>query len=223
MIVKRQRTLPGRVKIGQQRHSTSSPVSRRRWLVGLVVLALLGVGAYAGRHVWLTEIGSFLVRTDPLQPAEIVVVLAGDGFGRRIMKAVELVRQGYAPRILVDGPTMNYGVAESDLAIDFAVRQGAARELFDSFPMKARSTMAEAQIVDEELRRRGIRKALVVTSNFHTRRARSIFRKHGSGEVEYVFVKAPHPDFDPRSWWRTRQGKKIVVLEYLKTFNSLIE
>ncbi|HZS49773.1 MAG TPA: hypothetical protein VFA54_02855, partial [Bryobacterales bacterium] len=70
-----------------------------------MLLALI----YAGRHLWLREIGEFLVVSDAPQNADIAVVLAGDGFGRRILKAAELVRQGYVPRVLVDGPRGMYG------------------------------------------------------------------------------------------------------------------
>lgn len=190
--------------------------------LGAVVLALALV-LYASSGTLLVRIGSFLIDADPPQPAEIVVVLGGDGQGHRIMKAVELVRAGLAPKILVDGPSGYYGFAESDLAIPFAVKRGAPPEYFEAFPIEARATFSEAQAVDQELRRRGVRKALVVTSNFHTRRAKRIFEKYGSGEVKYHIVSAPHPAFSPDGWWHSREGKKIVVLEYLKTIHSWLE
>jgi uncharacterized SAM-binding protein YcdF (DUF218 family) len=196
---------------------------RRGWLWVPVLLLGAGLGAYATKASWLGWFGGFLVRTDPLQRADIVVVLAGDGTGERILRAAELVTEGYAPRALVDGPLLYYGHPESDLAIDFAVSQGYSREMFDPLPMEAYSTLEEAYIVDAELRRRGVRKALVVTSDYHTRRARLIYQKHTSGEVEYVFLAAPHPFFSAEGWWRDREGKKIFLLEFLKTVNSSFE
>jgi len=195
----------------------------RRWLRRTVVAALLALAIYASRGTWLTWMGEYLVDAEEPQPAGIVVVLGGDGYGHRIMKAVEIVRAGFAPKILVDGPGGYYGVSESDLAIPFAVKHGAPPEYFEPFPITARATFTEAQAVDEELQKRGIRKALVVTSNFHTRRARRTFERYGSGKVEYHFIAAPNPDFSPTGWWHTREGKKIVVLEYLKTINSWFE
>jgi uncharacterized SAM-binding protein YcdF (DUF218 family) len=188
-----------------------------------IFAALLALAVYASRGTWLSWMGEYLVDAEQPQPAEIAVVLGGDGYGHRIMKAVELVRAGLAPKILVDGPVGYYGVAESDLAIPFAVKRGAPPEYFEPFPITARATFSEAQAVDEELQKRGIRKALVVTSNFHTRRARRMFEQHGSGKIEYHFIAAPHPDFSPGDWWHTREGKKIVAFEYLKTLNSWFE
>ena len=152
-----------------------------------------------------------------------MIVLAGDGSGGRIMKAAELVQQGRAPRILVDGPPGLYGHYECDLAIEFAVEHGVPREILDRFPLEASSTLEEAQLVDQELHRRGVRRALVVTSNFHTKRAQFLFAKRTSGEIRYLVVAAEFADFKPDRWWRTRAGQKVVVLEYLKTLNSWIE
>ncbi|MCZ6766577.1 MAG: YdcF family protein, partial [bacterium] len=178
---------------------------------------------YALRTPILTAAGEFLVQPDPLEPAEIIVVLAGDGTGFRIMTAVGLVQRDLAPKILVTGPPGHYGHYESELAIDFAVEKGAPREIFEAFPMHVQSTKEEAERVDAELRRRGTAKAIIVTSNFHTRRTRQIFRERAGGGVEYIVAAAPNPYFEPDEWWKTRPGKKVFFMEAVKTVNSWIE
>lgn len=171
----------------------------------------------------MSAAGGFFVKVDELEPAEIIVVLAGDGSGERIMKAVDLVRRDFASKILVSGPRGHYGYEESELAIEFAVKHGAPTEIFDPFPMDVQSTQEEAGAVDAELRRRGINKAIIVTSNFHTRRARQIFRQQGGDETEYLITSAPNPYFAPDNWWQSRAGKKVFFLEALKTVNSWVE
>lgn len=201
------------------------PWSRRlpsRYVVLAVVIALCGV-AYVQKEALFSAAGSFLVKVDDLEPAEVIVVLAGDGSGERIMKAVDLARQDLAPKILVSGPQGHYGYYESDLAIAFAVKHGAPAEIFDALPMDVDSTMEEASAVHAELRRRGIKKAIIVTSNFHTRRAGDIFRQRGGGETTYLIASAPNPFFKPDDWWQSRAGKKVFLLEALKTMNSWVE
>jgi uncharacterized SAM-binding protein YcdF (DUF218 family) len=132
------------------------------------------------------------------------------------MKAVDLARQGYVDKILVDGPRGMYGFNESDLAVRYAIDQGASRELFHEFAIRARSTIQESKAVDAELRRRNVHKALIVTSNYHTRRARSIFRRYGSGDIRYLFVAAPDEDFTPEDWWHSRDAEKTLFFEYCK-------
>jgi len=164
-----------------------------------------------------------LVRTDQPKQADIVVVLAGGSHGERVIRAAELVEKGYAPKVLVNGSRQFYGIDESRAATDLAVSRGVRPEVLEPFALEATSTLEELLALEPELLRRGASQALVVTSNFHTRRARSIFRRFGSGEVEYAFVAAPWPDFDPDNWWKSRAGRKLVLLEYLKTVNSLFE
>lgn len=195
----------------------------RRFFFILILLACVAAGAYAGRHVWLPEVALFLIEDHPPEKAEIIVVLAGDGYGRRILRAVELVEQGYAPRVLVNGSAEFYGLNESQAAIEFAVQRGAPRRVFEAFPNEAKSTIEEAKIVDDELTRQGVSKALVVTSDFHTRRSRSLFAARGSGKVKYVFVASTYPEFDPEAWWHSRQGTKTLFLEYLKTVYTWFE
>jgi uncharacterized SAM-binding protein YcdF (DUF218 family) len=195
----------------------------RRFFLVFLLLACVAAGAYAGRHVWLPQLALFLIEDHPPEKAEIIVVLAGDGYGRRILRAAELVKQGYAPSVLVNGAAEFYGLNESQAAVEFAVQRGAPRKVFEAFPIEAKSTIEEAEIVDGELTRRGVSKALVVTSDFHTRRSRNLFEARGSGKVRYVFVASDYPEFDPQAWWRSRQGTKTLFLEYLKTVYTWYE
>ena len=81
-----------------------------------------------------------LVRDEGPAHAEIAVVLAGDYYGNRILRAAELVKQGYVPNVLVSGPHMLYGFHECDLAIPFAVKRGYPESWFIRAPNETRST-----------------------------------------------------------------------------------
>ncbi|MBG99073.1 MAG: hypothetical protein CMN58_01860 [Solibacterales bacterium] len=173
--------------------------------------------------VWLAWLGRYLIRTTPLVQADIVVVLSGDRNGNRLLKAVELVDQGFASTILITGPEGFYGARESDLAIDFARRQGLDLKILQPFVVDITSTLEETLAIDEELRSRDISRALVVTSEYHSRRANFILSRYGSENINYVLVTAEDPQFDPQTWWETRDGRKIVVVEYMKTLHSWFE
>ncbi len=54
----------------------------------------------AGLIRWQTTLsflGGYLVYSEPPQSADIILVLAGDFYGSRVLKAAELAKQGYAP------------------------------------------------------------------------------------------------------------------------------
>jgi uncharacterized SAM-binding protein YcdF (DUF218 family) len=143
-------------------------------------------------------------------------VLAGDFTGSRIITAGQLIRQGYAPKALVSGPYGVYGYYESELAIGFAEKRGFPASYFDSFPHHALSTREEAAAIATELRRRAARTVLLVTSNYHTRRAGKLFRA-AAPELTFVVIAAPDEYFSPHGWWRGRQGRKTFAIEWMKT------
>lgn len=117
---------------------------------------------------------------------------------------------------LVSGPSRAYGYHESELAISFAVKKGCSPEWFVGFPSEALSTRDEAALLIPELRRRGVKRYLLVTSDFHTRRAGGLFRAAGR-DLEMHVVAAPDVDFSAERWWRSRQGRKVFAFEWLKT------
>ena len=194
---------------------------RRPFLTALLIL-LLSAGILAATHAkWLAAFGHVLVDAGDPVPSDMVVVLAGDGRGSRILKAAELIRLGFAPKALVSGPEGHYGLYECDLAIPFAVKHGYPAEWFIRLPLRGYSTEEEAAIVIPELRRRNVRRFLVVTSDYHTARAGRVYRRKAQG-LEFRVVAARDRFFAADSWWRTREGQKIVFFEASKTLAGFL-
>jgi uncharacterized SAM-binding protein YcdF (DUF218 family) len=168
----------------------------------LVLIAIVVLGLIFHNTI-LAGLGSYLIKSDPPQKADIALVLAGDGEGYRILKAAQLVRQGYIPDVLVSGPSGMYGQYECDL----------------HFENEARSTQEEARDATARLRQLGMHKVLVVTSDYHTRRAGKIFRT-AAPDLQFVVVAAPDRYFTADGWWHNRQGKKIAFNEWIKTLTE---
>ena len=193
------------------------PSLRLRFLLMAVAAILL---VFFTHSLWLAVLGQALVHDDGPAKADIAVVLAGDSYGHRILKAAGLVREGYVPAVLVSGPAGAYGMNESDLAIPFAVRNGFPAEWFINFPNRSLSTREEAADILQELRRRGVKSFLLVTSDYHSARARRIYlaTEHAAGGgPQFRTVSAPDEFFHPNSWWQNRQGQKIAFIEWSKT------
>jgi hypothetical protein len=166
-----------------------------------------------------------LIHDDGPAKAEIGVVLAGDPYGHRIEKGADLVRQGYVPFVLVDGTDDNYGLWESDMAIAFITREGYPAAWFVGLHCRTNSTAEEARIVLAELRRRNIHSFLLVTSDYHTGRAARIFRaweRHTGYEPAMRVVAARDEHFTASGWWRNREARKIVFIEWMKTFAAAV-
>jgi uncharacterized SAM-binding protein YcdF (DUF218 family) len=194
--------------------------SRRFSSIALGFL-LLAVLIFATRNVWLTWLGEALVFTTPPCKADVIVVLAGDYEGNRMLKAGELQREGWAPLVLVSGAGRSYGVNEGELAIQFAIRAGYPSAAFQNIPSPARSTEEEAEYMAAILRRRGVHRFLLVTSDYHSHRAADIYRKTAP-DIPFCVVAAHDPDFTPGGWWHTREGRKTAFFEWCKTLAHVL-
>jgi len=180
------------------------------------ILAVAVVLLVVFREAILADLGNFLIKAGPPQKADVIVVLAGDGFGHRILTAGELIKEGYAPKALISGPDGNYGIYECDLAIPFAVRAGDPEAYFTHLEHHARSTADEAQEIVKKLREMGVKRVILVTSNYHTRRSGKIFHR-AAPDLDFIVVAAPDEFFKPDSWWHNREASKTFVYEWMKT------
>jgi uncharacterized SAM-binding protein YcdF (DUF218 family) len=183
--------------------------------VTIVVILLVA----ATSHYWLTALGRYLVRSDPPVPADVIVVLAGDYSGNRILTAGDLVRHGFASHALVSGPSGAYGMHETDLAIPFAVRHGYPQSYFVARPNDGRSTREEAGDVLAALQQLNAHRIDIVTSDYHTRRAGNIYRTLAPG-LDIHMIAAPDLNFTPDGWWKNREGRKTFLLEWMKTVSN---
>jgi uncharacterized SAM-binding protein YcdF (DUF218 family) len=186
----------------------------------LVVAALIVILALT-HSLWMGWMGAWLVHSDPPFRADVIVALAGDAYGHRILKAAELVKGGFASKVLVSGPPGFYDLRESDLAIPFVVRRGYPSEWFVAVPHDAHSTEEEGRALLPELIKRQAHRVIVVTTDYHSARALRQLRPSWPG-IEIRMVTAPDDFFSAHGWWHNREGRKIFLLEWTKTLTSLV-
>ena len=170
-------------------------------------------------------IGSSIVRNDPLQRADLVIVLGGDFLGPRVRRGAELVRMGYAPLALISGPV--YGnqdfayAPEGELAIQMLVREGYPLKQFKSVSIRSGSTLGEVAELGSELVRYKAHSILLVTSNYHSRRACLAFFLQWP-TVNCTCVGADDPVFRSERWWENRSQIDIVGKEWLKYVGTMV-
>jgi uncharacterized SAM-binding protein YcdF (DUF218 family) len=126
-----------------------------------------------------------LIRQDPLRKCEAAVVLSANLFRDgsldgviqdRLLRSVELVRQGYAPRLIL---TRLPPPTESSLPAVRRLLSGLGLEIPLDEVGPVRNTGDEALAVRDLARKRGWEQLLLVTSPLHTRRAGAVFEKAG--------------------------------------------
>jgi uncharacterized SAM-binding protein YcdF (DUF218 family) len=194
--------------------------------ISLAGLLALGVALYLFRQPLLEAAGRFLIVDDPPTKADAIVVLSGS-FPDRILEAVTLYEDGFAPKLVLcrepENPALDrlgeLGVLVprgADLDRDVAERLGVPAPAIEVVERSAKSTFGEAREVLRHARDHGYDSILLVTSKYHTRRAASIYRYLAGDAVRIISRPARQDSFDPAGWWHDRTSTRRVLVEYQK-------
>jgi len=204
----------------------ASSFSRRRSEQGgallkaivLILLIVIGLVLYLARGPILRGLASAWIVDDELEKAQAIVVLGGDSrTGDRVRHAVGLYKAGWAPRLVLSGASIRTYFNETELMAREARELGVPADHLILAPTGAHSTLEEALKLRPVLAEHNFRNLTVVTSNFHTRRARQIFVGVYRPRGTIVRVSAaPDQSFNPQTWWQSREARKLLFLEVLK-------
>lgn len=201
---------------------------RRKSRVRRLLLWVLVLGAlWLLRGTILSAIGGFLVVSDPVEKADAALVLSG-GLAERVAEAVDRYKEGQVSKIVLMTPEAEPAAAlllsrgvrlptEPEIARAVAVGLGVPDADVLVVPDPVDSSESEALAFRLWVGKRGWKRVLVVTSPYHTRRARGLYRdvleKIG---VEALVVPSRHGSFRAEDWWRHRAGIRNLVIEYQK-------
>jgi uncharacterized SAM-binding protein YcdF (DUF218 family) len=193
---------------------------RRTSLWAAIVVVILLATAAVRWQATLTWLGDFLVDSQPPQPADLVLVLGGDFWGPRVITGADLAIARYAPIVLLSGPPYQ-DRPEGEAAEDFLVEKGYPRALFQVFAHHAGSTITEAQAIRGELDRRQVKRVLLVTSSYHSRRATIVLTLFCPG-VRFISVPAADSHYHVAEWWNDDSSRKLFFSEWAKIAGSVL-
>ncbi|MBN1850273.1 MAG: YdcF family protein [Deltaproteobacteria bacterium] len=196
-----------------------------RWLVFFLLVVYVLLTHY--HAAILTAFGRYLMFDHPLQPADLIVCLAGSNIERGLETA-DIYQMGMAPKIFIakEQPLDGYALIQEKgvgyplyvdllryLLEDLGVPSSAI--LSDETPVS--STLAEAELVREIVETEGFRSIIVVTSAYHTRRTWLTYKKvFDEMNVQIRIRYSRYSEFHPADWWKNRVYLRTVVLEYQK-------
>jgi uncharacterized SAM-binding protein YcdF (DUF218 family) len=186
--------------------------ARRRRLAlwaGIVLAVLLAWFAVAGRVL--------VVSGDP-DAGDAVVVLSGDPLGGRVQAGAATFRQSGAELLVVMVASTGPVYDPRDDLLRFLTR-GGIDESAVRFVGPATSTADEAGLIAGLARRCGWRRIVIVTSPYHTRRARWLFDRALSDT--HVAAVASEEPAHRWTWWAHESDTEAVLLEWVKGLASL--
>jgi len=183
-------------------------------LIFSLFLTTFFLGLYFVRHPIFRFVAESWVIEDPLDKADVLIVLSDDNFyADRATRAAELFREGKAPLVVASGRRLRPSAGVVELMEHDLVERGVPKDKVLRFAHDGDSTREEAEALAKLAKTKKWHKAIVVTSNYHTRRARYIFRQIFPQDIEIRVASARDGDFDPENWWEKRKSTKVFIRE----------
>ncbi len=182
----------------------------------IFLLLLVGMVAvlYAGRGPLLRFAGESWVVDEPATQSDALIVLGDDNYAAdRAFHAADLYRAGVAPVVVASGRMLRRNVSLADIMAHDLESFGVPDAAIVKLGSRALNTREEAMEAARLVERRKWKRVVVVTSNYHARRARFIYGRVLPSGVSCRVSGARDSEFDVAQWWQTRQGQKLFMTE----------
>jgi uncharacterized SAM-binding protein YcdF (DUF218 family) len=187
----------------------------------LLVIAVILLLIFLSNSYLIKLSYDFLAFKDHPDKADIVIVLSGDIAGDRVPKAVELFTKRYAEKVMMMGSQIQWDTYEQEIMKRHAVSLGVPADNV-MVVNQGESTYAQAVKSVEVMKHNNFRSAIIVTSDYHTRRTRYIFNKVSSKEqLKFIFIPSDslYTNLIHSSrLWKHSELFELLFYEYTKLF-----
>jgi uncharacterized SAM-binding protein YcdF (DUF218 family) len=196
--------------------------NRRFWYISIPLLVMLCL--YFARIPILRGMYGYLsVGKEPSKKYDFGLVLGGDPIGRTAL-AAKLYQEQKIGKIICTGgqiprplEALGIMVTEAESARERLITLGVPEESILVIN-KGTSTIEEVEAMNAFFKGEYAGKSLLlITSETHTRRAKTIFSEYGKGWGELAVTGSLPTQYRPDEWWRTEHGFLAVYEEWLKT------
>jgi uncharacterized SAM-binding protein YcdF (DUF218 family) len=199
-----------------------------RHVLFILIPLILGTCVVFFSEAILRNAGSVIVVDEKPSKSDAVIVLnTGDEYYPRLIQAADLYRLGLAEKVVINGnrktDTLRMLEAKgfenccpwyADSVRILSLLAVPEKDIIWISAEDAYDSMSEAAAVGKELIRQNLRKVIITTSKFHTRRAKFIWKKMYVNQLNIVMVSAKMDPFDPAKWWQDGRQIRWVLAEY---------
>jgi hypothetical protein len=198
------------------------------WFVSAVLLLSVLAGWIPGsRRYILQSAGRLLVVQEPsVKPSADIIVVAIDVDGAGTLEAADLVHRGVSNQVAVfdDPPSsvdrefLRRGLPYEDrAAISTRQLHSLGIQHVAQIPRSTSGSEQEGEILPNWCDEHGYHSVGLVTSADHSRRLTRILRRSLRGrQLSMTVYSSRYSEFDPNTWWKTRAGVRIGILELEK-------
>ncbi len=193
---------------------------RKVKIAGVIIVLLLCLFLF--RYPIMRGMGNFLIATDEPQQVPVAFVLSGGPFDRG-REAVRLYNMGMVETIICTGETVPQDIialgldhSEGDITKILMLNQGVPENKIVLIE-EGTSTLEESDIILAYCKQNGLKKIGVISSMFHTRRIKGVFKnKFEEAGIEVLIFGAKADAYDEQAWWGSEYGLINLNNEYIK-------
>jgi uncharacterized SAM-binding protein YcdF (DUF218 family) len=192
--------------------------------------ALVFAGAVAVWAAVAPLLADALIAERPIEKADAIVILSGAADHKQRARGGAIAfRQGIARKVILTNDDQRGAWDDVEKGNPYFIERAAAElqnlgvpaEAIEKLPGKVHGTSEEADLIMRVAIERGYRSLLIVTSDFHSRRALWTFeqaaKRDGTG-ITIGLMRSPASANYPgsRTWWLSPRGWRSVGAEYVK-------
>ena len=205
--------------------TTVSASTRKRLLAVAIVAALLGLALLA-----FARAGTALVVESPLEHAPVVAVFGGK-VPFRAIEAARIYKAGWSEQVWVtQGIYSGVDAALAQMGIAVTPEYEYSRQVLEHLGVPAgnirvlpghnNNTADEVRTVARAAAEAHLDRIILVTSSYHTRRVRTLWRVVNGGKVKAIVRYTPEEAFDAAHWWRDTADAWAVSREWFGLLNA---
>lgn len=198
------------IKPEKKHKSFSKKVLRRLFLIVLVVA------------LFIVSSTIFLGPADPLAKADAIVAISGGDTYSRTIKAVDLYHAGWAPKIIFSGAARDpSSPSNAEVMKQVAQANGVPLRAIET-DKSSKNTHQNAQLSGTLLKNSDIKTIILVTSQYHQRRASIEFARSLGKNVKIINQPAKDYYWNRYTWWLSPQGWYTTLSELVKIPMALV-
>jgi len=204
-------------------------MKRKKLIISLLILLALIIVLFLFKNNILRGLGNFLICEDPLQKSTYTFVLSGGPWDRG-NEAVKIFKAGFTDTLVCTGENIPHDfkalgleMFESEITEKNMLRHGVPQGNVILIK-KGTSTQEESDIILEFCKSRNSKQAIIISTDFHTRRVTQVFKKKfADSGIEVIVHAAPSSNYDAQNWWKDENGLIALNNEYIKQLYYLLK
>jgi uncharacterized SAM-binding protein YcdF (DUF218 family) len=204
-------------RTGTTRRASQAVVSHSPTGGVLIVLLRLTVALVLAVSLAFLGPGLFLDTPQPApQVSDAIVVISGDEQLARFQEGVTLYQNGFGRYLVFSGAAYDNGTSNADVMRALAVKRGVPVSAILDEP-QGEDTWGNAIFTRQVLEDHGLHSAILVTSPYHSRRAKLTFDTAYAGSgIRLMVHAAPDSQWRKLSWWQQPETRRLTFTELQK-------